>query len=50
MIDIVAYLLVKNEQNEEGIRLFGRIDVEKDGNVYELKFVEELSYEHFLQT
>ena len=31
------------------INMAGRIDVEKDGNVYELKFVEELSYEHFLQ-
>ncbi len=28
MLDIVAYLLIKNEENEEGIRLFGRIDVE----------------------
>ena len=33
----------------KSINVAGRIDVEKDNNVYELKFVEELSHEHFLQ-
>ena len=35
--------------NDKSINIAGRIDVEKDDNVYELKFVEELSHEHFLQ-
>ena len=35
--------------NDKSINIAGRIDVEKDNNVYELKFVEEVSHEHFLQ-
>ena len=35
--------------DNESINIAGRIDVEKDEDVYELKFVSELSHENFLQ-
>ena len=35
--------------DKESINIAGRIDVEKGEDVYELKFVSELSHEHFLQ-
>ena len=35
--------------HDRSINVVGRIDAEKENNVYELKFVEELSHEHFLQ-
>ena len=34
---------------DNGITINGRIDVLKDETVYELKFVSELSHEHYLQ-
>lgn len=38
-----------DEENEKAIEIRGRADVVKKNTVYELKFVSELSHEHFLQ-
>lgn len=42
-------IVYKDEQGKEILEVDGRIDVFKDGYIYELKFVDELSHEHFLQ-
>lgn len=38
-----------NKKDAVEIKIVGRDDVEKDGIIYELKFVSELDHEHFLQ-
>lgn len=46
-VEKTLHLTFKCENHE--INIAGRIDVEKNNDVYELKFVEELSYENYLQ-
>ncbi|WP_331696928.1 AAA family ATPase [Mycoplasmopsis agalactiae] len=43
-------LVFRNHLNNYGMRIFGLADVVKDDTVYELKFVNELSQNNFLQT
>lgn len=38
-----------DKKGKDILRIDGRIDVFKNGYIYELKFVDELSHEHFLQ-
>jgi hypothetical protein len=46
--EVECSLEIKNERKEK-IEAVGRADVLKDNIVYELKFVSDLSHEHFLQ-
>lgn len=39
----------KNKRKSTVVEIRGRIDVYKDGMIYELKFVDGLTHEHFLQ-